>query len=195
MSLVQRDVQVLVARRSVARRSKTRSTRQETIHLRSLSLRKKQTPEERKQEEAEKKLEAKKAEKANAAEERLVEKKREKEADDIVKAEAKADLKRRKIDSNLSKKNKADGFRVMAVLKPCMAQIEREMQTASFASIEACIREPVEKRLAEVKAVVAQIVVASLESSCTAPQWTVAKAKEQGKQAVTMAKSATSFTS
>ena len=83
----------------------------------------------------------------------------------------------------------------MAVLKPCMAQIEKEMKTAGFASIEACIREPVEKRLAEVKAVVAQIVVASLERSCTTPPWTLAKAKEQGKKAVTMSKSAASFTS
>ena len=61
-----------------------------------------------------------------------------------------------------------------------MAQVEREMKTASFASIDACIREPVEKRLAEVKAVVAEIVLASLEPSCTTPPWTLAKAKEQG---------------
>lgn len=42
-----------------------------------------------------------------------------------------------------------------------MAQIEKDMKTAGFASIEACSRKPAEKRLAEVKAVVAQIVVAS----------------------------------
>ena len=156
---------------------------------------KKQTQEERKQEEAEKKLVTKKAEKAKAAEERLAVKKRQKETDDNVKAEAKADLKRRKTDSDLSKKNKADGVKVMAVLKPCMAQIEKEMQTASFALIEACIREPVEKRLAEVKAVVAQIVAAGLEPSCAAPMWTLAKAREQGKTAVSIAKSAANFSS
>ncbi len=57
------------------------------------------------------------------------------------------------------------------------------------------MREAVEKGFVEVKVVVAQIVVASLEPSCTAPQWTVANAKEQGNKVVTMAKSAASFTS
>ena len=155
---------------------------------------KEQTKEEKKNKEAEKKLEAKKAEKAKAAADRLAEKKRQKDADDLAKAEAKEDQKRQKFDKDQSKKNKADGVKIMLVLKPCMAQVEREMKTAGFASIEACIREPVEKRLAEVKAVVAEIVLASLEPSCTTPPWTLAKAKEQGKKAVTMAKSAASFT-
>jgi hypothetical protein len=156
---------------------------------------KEQTKEEKKNKEAEKKLEEKNTEKAKATADRLAEKKRQKDADDLAKAEAKEDQKRQKIDKDQSKKNKADGVKVMAVLKPCMAQVEKEMKTESFASIDACIREPLEKRLAEVKAVVAQTVLASMESSCTTPPWTLVKAKEQGKKAVTMAKSAASFTS
>ena len=103
------------------------------------------------------------------------------------------DQKRAKIERDQSKKNKADGVKVMAVLKPCMAQVEKEMKTAGFASIEACIREPVEKRLAEVKAVVAEILVPGVELNPAMTPWTVAKAKDMGNKSVTMAKTAASF--
>ena len=152
-------------------------------------LAKERTPEEIKQEDAAKKLAAK----ARIAAERLAEKKLQKEADIAEKAGVKEEQKRRKIETDQFKKNKADGQKVMAVLKPCIALIEKERATAGFASIENCIKEPVEKRLAELKSVVAETTVASLELSCATPPWTVAKAKDIGKTSVTMAKSAASF--
>ena len=81
----------------------------------------------------------------------------------------------------------------MAVLKPCIGQMEKEKMTVGFGSIDNCMREPVEKRLAELKSVVAEILVARVEVNPAMPPWTVAKAKDMGKTSVTMAKSAASF--
>ena len=152
-------------------------------------LAKERTPEEIKQEDAAKKLAAK----ARIAAERLAEKKRQKEADIAEKAGVKEEQKRRKIETDQFKKNKVDGQKVMAVLKPCIAQMEKEKMTVGFGSIDNCMREPVEKRLAELKSVVAEILVASVEVNPAMPPWTVAKAKDMGKKSVTMAKSAASF--
>jgi len=149
--------------------------------------------EETKQENAAKKLEATKLAKARIAAERLAEKKRQKEADIAEKAGVKEEQKRRKIEADQFKKNKVDGQKVMAVLKPCIAQMEKEKMTVGFGSIDNCMREPVEKRLAELKSVVAEILVASVEVNPAMPPWTVAKAKDMGKKSVTMAKSAASF--
>ena len=150
---------------------------------------KERTPEEIKQEDAANKLAAK----ARIAAERLAEKKRQKEADIAEKAGVKEEQKRRKIEADQFKKNKVDGQKVMAVLTPCIAQMEKEKMTVGFVSIDNIIREPVEKRLAELKSIVAEILVASVEVNTATPPWTVAKAKDMGKKSVTMAKSAASF--
>ena len=98
--------------------------------------------------------------------------------------------KQRKVEANQFKKHIVDGQKIIAVLTPCIRQMEEVKAKAGYETVEETMKVPLEKRLHELKHVVSHIMVQSLDPHPEPPQYSLTGAKEFAKHSILLIKAA-----
>ena len=104
------------------------------------------------------------------------ERKRKQEADKAERSMQLLATKQRKVEANQFKKHIVDGQKIIAVLTPCIQQVEAVKAKVGYDTVEETMKVPLEKRLHELKIVVSHIMVQSLDPHPEAPPNTYEKA-------------------